>query len=414
MVPGSARNWIAVNAVQQVNLNKRGDTNMKSKFRMLLAAITFITGLALLFAALALPLRLAAQDKQNNNQNPNRRHHHYQLIDTGTLGGATSSLGFEGERDINNRGTVVSLAETTIPDPYAPNCFFADCFVGHAVDWRNGVLTDLGALPGVNNSGPLRISDSGLISGISQNGLIDPLTGNPEFQAVLFKDGSVVNLGTLGGNESAAFGVNDRGQVVGCAANAVPDSFGFCFGAQQSRAFLWQNGVLQDLGTLGGPDALAGLVNERGQVAGWALLDSTPNPITGIPTQHPFLWENGKMRDLGTIGGTAVFLINDLNNQGQVVGGMNVAGDQSFHPFLWDGQSLRDLGTLGGIFGSANSLNEAGEVVGFGDLQGDTRSHAALWTQMGRIIDLGTVGGDPCSIAYAINSKVWIVGASAK
>src|SRR5262245_11699605 len=79
--------------------------------------------------------------------NAHHQHHHYKLIDTGTLGGPTSSLGFEGERDINNRGTVVSLAETTIPDPYAPNCLLSDCFLGHAVNWKGRVLTDLGALP---------------------------------------------------------------------------------------------------------------------------------------------------------------------------------------------------------------------------------------------------------------------------
>ena len=173
----------------------------------------------------------------------------------------------------------MSLAETQIPDPFAPNCFFADCFVGHAVVWRDGVLTDLGALPHVNNSGPIWISDSGLVAGFSENGLIDPLTGNPEFQAVLFNDGSVINLGTLGGNESGASGVNDRGQVVGCAANNVPDSFGFCVGVpQQSRAFIWQGEGMRDLGTLGGPDALAELVNDRGQVAGWSLTDSHSKP----------------------------------------------------------------------------------------------------------------------------------------
>src|SRR5271168_3266420 len=104
------------------------------------------TALSLL-ALLAVPVQMIAQDNPDHKDS----HHHYKLIDTGTLGGATSSLGFEGERDINNRGTVVSLAETQIPDPFAPNCFFADCFVGHAVDWRGGVLTDLGALPSVNN-----------------------------------------------------------------------------------------------------------------------------------------------------------------------------------------------------------------------------------------------------------------------
>ena len=355
------------------------------------------------------PAVMAAQD---NLQDHKSRHHQYKLIDTGTLGGAISSLGFEGERDINNRGTVVSLAETQIPDPFAPNCFFVDCFVGHAVDWRGGVLTDLGALPPVNNSGPIWISDSGLVAGFSENGLIDPLTGNPEFQAVLFNDGSVIDLGTLGGNESSASGVNDRGQAVGCAANAVPDSFGFCLGVpQQSRAFIWQGEGMRDLGTLGGPDALAELVNDRGQVAGWSLTDSIANPATGIPTQHPFLWENGRMKDLGTIGGTAVYLINNLNERGQIVGGMNVAGDQSFHPFIWDGASLRDLGTLGGDFGSSDWINETGQVVGWATTAGNQALHAFLWSR-GVMTDLGVFAGDQCSVAYVINSGGQTVGTS--
>lgn len=347
--------------------------------------------------AMAIPVPAVAQ------------HHHYKLVDTGTLGGANSSLGFEGERDINNRGTVLSLAETTIPDP---TCFFPNCFIGHTVQWREGVLEDLGALPQVNNSGPLWISNSGMISGWSENGVTDPLMGAPEFQAVLFKDGSVINLGGLGGNESAASGVNNNGQAAGCAANAEPDPYGFCLGTtQQSRAFLWQDGTMRDLGTLGGPDALAELVNDRGQVAGWSLIDSAANPATGIPTQHPFLWENGKMRDLGTIGGTAVYLINSLNDQGQIVGGMNVAGDQSFHPFLWDGLSLKDLGTFGGDFGSANCLNEPGDVAGWAFTEGNQAVHAFLWRK-GAMADLGTVDGDPNSEAFVINSRRQVVGAT--
>jgi probable HAF family extracellular repeat protein len=245
--------------------------------------------------------------------------------------------------------------------------------------------------------------------------LIDPLTGFPEFRAVLFNDGSVVDLGTLGGNESVAYSVNDRGQAVGCAANAKSDPFGFCgiFAGvpQQSRAFLWQNGTMKDLGTLGGPDALAELVNDEGQVAGWSLTDSTVNPSTGTPTQHPFLWENGKMRDLGTIGGTAIYLINHLNNRGQLVGGMNVAGNQSYHPFLWDGVSLRDLGTFGGDYGSADWINEAGDVVGWALTAGNQTSHAFLWRQ-DVLTDLGMVDGDLSSTAFVVNSERQVVGAT--
>ena len=368
-----------------------------------------------LFAVLAIPLALAAQD--DTAQANKAKHHHYRLIDTGTLGGPTSSTGFEQERDINNTGVPIALADTSLPDPYAPNCFL-DCFLAHAVEWRDGVLTDLGALPAVNDSGPNWISDNGLISGLSENGTIDPLTGFPEVRAVLWKDRNLIDLGTLGGNESIANAVNNSGQVAGCATNAMPDSFGLgCVGfvasPQQARAFLWQNGVMQDLGTLGGPDSAALFVNERGQVAGWALLNSIPNQTTGIPTQHPFLWENGVMKDLGTIGGTAVFEVNSLNNRGQVAGGMNVAGDQSYHPFLWDGQSLKDLGTLGGNFGVANWLNEAGAVTGWANLPGDLTNHAFLWRH-GSITDLGVLPGDQCSIAWVINSREQVVGGSAE
>jgi probable HAF family extracellular repeat protein len=360
-----------------------------------------------LFAALAMPVWTAAQ---NNPSPPNKpKHHQYKLIDTGTLGGPTSSLGFEGERDINNSGVLVSLADTSLPDPYYPNCFL-DCFLAHTVEWRNGVLTDSGALPVVNNSGPIWISDTGLISVLSQNG-IDPLTGFPEFRAALWKDGKLIDLGTFGGNNSCPAAVNDRGQMVGAAATTISDPFPLCFGTQQTHAFLWQNGSKQDLGTLGGPDAAAGLINDRGQVAGVSFLDSNPNPGTGIPTQHPFLWEDGNMKDLGTIGGTIVFQLNQLNNRGEVVGGMTTEGDQSIHPFLWNGRKMEDLGTLGGSFGDAIWINDEGDVVGLASTAGDQVTHAFLWNR-GIMNDLGVLQGDQCSIAYAINSSGQIVGSS--
>jgi probable HAF family extracellular repeat protein len=360
-----------------------------------------------LFSALAIPVRLVAKE-QKENEGQKAKHNHYKLVDTGTLGGPTSSLGFEGERDINNRGALVSTTETTLPDPFAPNCWL-DCFLGHTVEWRDGVLADLGALPG-GNSGPNWISDAGLISGLSQNGLIDPLTGSPEFRAVLWKDGNITDLGTFGGNNTCPGAINDRGQVVGGAATAIDDPFSLCFGPQQTRAFLWQNGSKQDLGTLGGPDAIAEFINNRGQVAGLSLTGATVNPATGIPTQHPFLWENGRMRDLGTIGGTQVF-VNDLNNRGEVVGGMTTEGEQTIHPFLWDGNVMKDLGTLGGDFGAANWVNDAVEVVGYADLPGSQTHHAFLWRH-GVLIDLGVVVRDKCSTAFSINSKGQVVGGS--
>ena len=87
-------------------------------------------------------------------------------------------------------------------------------------------MTDLGALQGVNSSCPLGISASGLIVGLSENGEIDPLTGFPEAHATLWRDGEVIDLGTLGGYESAVVSAgNNRGQVTGSATNAIPDPF---------------------------------------------------------------------------------------------------------------------------------------------------------------------------------------------
>jgi probable HAF family extracellular repeat protein len=385
--------------------------------------LTCIAAMTLLAATLAIPVRLAAQDDRDHH----RKHHHYKLIDLGTFGGPNTNLITQGvgAQVLNNRGIVTGSADTSVPDPNAPKCLNPDCFISHAFKWQRGLLTDLGALPGVNSSFGSWISANGQVAGLSGNGEIDPLTGAPETRAVFWKRGQIIDLGTFGGNESLANAVNNRGQVVGLATNTISDPFNFYgFGAQM-HAFLWQNGVMGDLGTLGdGPDSIAFWVNEAGQVAGISYIDSTPNALTGLPTMHPFLWENGKMRDLGTIGGTQVFQLNALNERGQVVGSMTLADEDPnhVHPFLWDGERLRNLGTFGGDFGEANWLNDAGEVVGHADYSiacpgpgAGPIGHAFLWKD-GVKRDLGTVPGiDPLgglSAANGINSRTQIVGIS--
>ncbi len=363
----------------------------------------------MLFAVLALPIQLAAQG-----------HHRYKLVDLGTLGGPNSGQLAPGQ-SLNDSGTVITAeSDLPVPDPYAPNCL-QDCFLSHAMKWEKGVSTDLGALPRVNDSIPLWISANGLIAGASENGLIDPLTGFPQLAAVLWKkDGSIVTLGGFGGNPSQALSINDHGQAVGVALNTIPDPFAqYMYGppaATQARAFLWQNGAMQDLGTLGGPDAAAFVVNERGHILGLSFTNSLPNPATGIPTVHPFLWENGHMLDIGSLGGTIAVQGAiccggvGLNNRDQVSGTSTLAGDQVRHPFLWERGVLRDLGTLGGVNAEAFYISASGEVVGQSEFSPSSTNHHAFSWRDGMMKDLGTLGTWPCSGAGGANSKGQVVG----
>jgi probable HAF family extracellular repeat protein len=366
---------------------------------------------------LVIPISLAAQN--NRATSPA-----YVLKDLGAFGGPNAWL-FTGPpslRVLNNLGMVVDAADRNVGDPHSP-CF-TDCALNHAARWKNGVLTDLGALPSLNDSAPFSISDNGLlIVGLSENGSIDSLTNYPEYDAVLWQHGHAIkNLGTFGGNFSEAVSVNNLGQVVGGATNTTSDQYangiGPCWSLNcwpavttQWRAFLWQNDVMKDLGTLGtGKDAVAGLLNASGQVAGVSYTNTTANQTTGIPTQHPFFWEQGNsMVDMGTLGGTLGFP-TWLNNNGQVVGQSNLRGDKRHHPFLWQkGKQMQDLGTLGGSSGTATWINDAGEIVGGARTAGNRAFHAVLWRN-GKPHDLGVLKGYKHSFAYSINSKSQIVG----
>jgi probable HAF family extracellular repeat protein len=391
---------------------------MKRNLTATIAAIT-------LFAALALPVQLAAQQTR------------YKFIDIGTFGGPNSSPAFQPffdfttAQNLSNTGTFIGQAELSTPG----TCFLnEDCLVQHAFQWRNGVFTDLGSLAEGLSSAAEWVAGNGFVAGVSE--YIDPATSAPESRAVLWKKGGVVNLGTLpratrevreiGFPDSIAFAVNNNGHIVGMSTNDTadpnPNMFTDTVGDPEPRAVLWQGNHIRDLGTLGGTDSVALLINEQGQVVGQSYTADTNQPAPfcggGVPLNlHGFIWEDGVMTDIGTLGGSCAFTYS-LNNRGQIVGQSAVAGDAASHPYLWDPRLgiidlfQRDRGTIGGSYGYAQWINDAGAVVGSVTNQGDQALLAVLWTPDGAIHNLGALDGDPCSATDAINSKGQVVGGS--
>jgi probable HAF family extracellular repeat protein len=170
---------------------------------------------------------------------------------------------------------------------------------------------------------------------------------------------------------------------------------------------------MEDIGTLGGPDAVPGpgCNNQRpGVIVGSSYTSYTPNPNSGQPTFDPFLWDNGTMTDLGNLGGTFNFG-QCVNARLEVIGNSNLPGDQNFHAYRWRNGKMKDLGTLGGPDSEAIWINEEGEIAGSADLPTPGIHDAVIWRH-GHIHDLGTVPGDPCSRGRAINSRGQVVGGS--
>jgi probable HAF family extracellular repeat protein len=196
---------------------------------------------------------------------------------------------------------------------------------------------------------------------------------------------TIHNLGDLAGGAggSIAHAINDRGQVVGEATAAVPGGF-------QLHAFLWEDGVMRDMGTPPGR-TMSGAeeLNDRGTAlvgdglgGSYLWRDGTWDRLTfgGFVNDlnrfeamtgayavagrtHAFVYRDGVVQDLGTLGGGygAGYAISD---RGVVVGNSTVAGESAIHPFLWRDGVMRDLGSFGGYFSIANDVNNHGVAVG--------------------------------------------------
>ena len=200
----------------------------------------------------------------------------------------------------------------------------------------------------------------------------------------------------LGWDSTEARDINESGQVVGWLWKGSTTVV--------QHAFLWQNGKMRDLGALQISGGLTEAINDRSQI------------IAQREDSHAVVWQNGKLTEL-TLGGK-LSAANAINNQGQVVGiAQTRQGGGHWHAFLWQNGKIRDLGTLGGTLSEPTAINERGQVIGSratGFTGFTANEHAFVW-QDGKVTDLGTLRRkDRFSKASAINDQGQIVGVSAR
>jgi probable HAF family extracellular repeat protein len=178
-----------------------------------------------------------------------------------------------------------------------------------------------------------------------------------------------------GDPDGFANAINDHGQVVGGTGNCEQE-----YSNQLQHAVLWENGTAVDLGNLGGTtNNLATDINNQGQVVG-------KSNVSGDAAAHAFLWQNGTMTDLGTLAGDFASQANAINNKGQLVG-LSRDASGNCRAFLWQDGMMTDLNTVT----AANSpvyalqaigINARGEITGFGLQLRTGQMHAFLATPL--------------------------------
>jgi probable HAF family extracellular repeat protein len=327
----------------------------------------------------------------------------YTVTDIGTFGGTFSEA-----VGINDNGLV------------AGSSLLAGDAVIHAFVWQKGVTTDLGTLGGPNSVAPEveQPNSRGEVAGFSDTLTLDPNRENcfagffgdlPTPYTCLpfvWRDGVMTALPTLGGNNGIAAAINNRGQVVGLAETPTPDPTCAPPLVLHFEPVIWEKGrISMQLPTVSGdPDGIADAINANGQAVGWT------GPCSPV---HAVLWEKGKATDLGTLGGALFNIAFGINNRGQVVGESNLPGDTTHHAFLWQDGVMTDLGVLSGdVTSVALSINNKAQVVGLSfDASGNV--HPVLWHD-GRITDLNTLipVGSPLFLleALGINDRAQITG----
>jgi probable HAF family extracellular repeat protein len=322
------------------------------------------------------PARLAAQ-----GQKPPLAQ--YTIKDLGTLGG-NSSVAY----DVNNAGRVAGGA--AVAGGYQ-----------HAFQWEQGPLKDLGTLGGLNSAAAGRAGRDELAV-ISETADIDPLAQDfcgfhtsSVCRAAVWRNGVLSPLPGLGGVNSATLTSNTQGVAIGLAEDGIHDES--CMAPQKThfQAAIWENGQIRVLPALPGDEVgMALRANERSQVVGTSGLCS--NTIFGGLGlgPHAVLWDHGVPTNLGNLGDPTNAVAAAINNRGEVFGGAG-APDGSLHGFRWTkATGIQDIGRLSSdpadVLNLPFTVNDSGEMVGSSCDSSFVYCRGYIWRD-GQYTDLNTV-----------------------
>ena len=292
-------------------------------------------------------------------------------------------------------------------------------------------ITDLPSLGGTNSRAN-SINNRTWLAGYSN------LSGNASRHASLWRGRALTDLGTLGGpNSAVTWSVKaDSGIVAGISQTSTPDPLGEAWSSAAfypgatgtgyiNLGFVWENGTMRALPTLGGNNGFATGANSRGQIVGWA--ENAIHDPTCVPPQQlqfrPVVYgpKANQIAEFPLPAGDTSGAATAINEQGQAVGISGIC-DQAVgrhtakHALLWDKGKIIDLGNLGAPYwNTPTNINQRGDVVGFAGAPNDPDANflqAFIWTPESGMKPLGFLPGDVHSEAYGINEKRQVVGLS--